>query len=178
MTWLEVVMTATGVSVDAFTMSAAVGAVNSRRLTATTFVLLNLSAVTMYWIGHCLGGQFFLGWFTSFRWLAACGLAWVGMRMVLNGRAETKSKRYVPDCFFPIALACFVAGLDVAVASSLFSVEYVPLSQGMFVITGCTLLATTTGVVVGKSLQNRGDGNAQVAGGAILLGTSGLSIWR
>lgn len=180
MPFLEVLMIALGLAMDAFAVSIGAGAIRARLAPRATFRLafhFGLFQFLMPVAGWALGAAV-ASWFSSLdHWIAFGLLGFVGGRMVISGwRGEAEGPRG-PDpskgaTMVMLSIATSIDALAVGLSLAMLGVGILLPALVIGVVTGglCTL-----GVSLGERLGQRLGQRMEIVGGLVLIGI-GLKI--
>jgi putative Mn2+ efflux pump MntP len=177
MSFIEQILTAFGLSMDAFAVAICTG------LSLKKFTLKAALTVGLYF-GIFQAGMPVIGYFagTFFadkinavdHWIAFGVLGFLGARMILgsfgkedipeNSKEETSLGVKI---MLPLAIATSIDALAVGVSFAFLSVEIAP---AVMLIGGITLVMSMIGVKIGNVFGARFKSKAEFAGGAILVG--------
>ena len=171
MNFLELLIVAVGVSMDAFAIAICKG-LSVRQLRWKHMVITGLwfggAQAAMPLIGYLLGSQF-QGLIEQVdHWLSFILLAIIGICMIRESREEIKEMdaSFTAKVMFPLAIADSIAALAVGVA---FAFQEVPIVPAILLIGVTTFLFSCVGVKLGNCFGARYKSKAEVAGGVILL---------
>lgn len=171
MTWLELLILAVGLSMDAAAVAIGLGLSLSR----TNFK--NAVAVGLYFGGFQglmpLAGYFAATFFSEYfmeyaNWIAFALLAFLGGKMILGSfrRENFSAASLSPRKMLPLALATSIDALAVGVSFAFLEVRIVP---AVSIIAAVTFGFSAIGVRAGGFLGGKFKNKAAFAGGVILI---------
>ena len=171
MGFLELMLLAVGLSMDALAVSICKGLAMDR-VTLGRMVLVGL------WFGGFQGLMPLLGWLLGSRfslyitaidhWIAFLLLGLIGANMSRESRGgeEHVDSSFRPRSMLPLAVATSIDALAVGVPFAFLRVEIGPAVSCIGVI---TFLLSAAGVYIGGAFGDRFQGKAELAGGVILV---------
>lgn len=174
MGFLELMMIAIGLSMDAFAVALCKG-LNMRRFQAKQAFLIAFFfggfQALMPLIGWLLGKQF-EAYITAFdHWIAFALLALIGSKMILEAirgeeEEDTCDDRLDVKELTIMAIATSIDALAIGVTFAFLQVQIVP---SVLLIGATTLLLSFAGVAAGNTFGSRLMKKAEIAGGVILI---------
>ncbi len=175
MTWLELLLTAVGLSMDAFAVAMCKG-LNMQRINGKHTVIIGLFfggfQALMPLIGWLLGTQFAHLITRVDHWVVFALLAFIGVRMILEAlRGDAQTER---DCggrldikeLTVLALATSIDALAVGISFAFLNVKIVP---SVLTIGVTTFLLSMAGVAIGCRFGAKFRTKATLLGGVILV---------
>lgn len=175
MTFVELIITAVGLSMDAFAVAVCTG------LTMPRVTLRKASVVGLYFgvfqavmplVGYLLAFRFADQIESVDHWIAFVLLAIIGGNMVRESRSrdvacrEQEEASLGPRRMLPLAVATSIDALAVGVSLAFLRVEIMP---AVALIGVTTFLFSVAGTKVGQAFGSRFKSWAELAGGLILI---------
>jgi len=177
MTLGKLLLTALGLSMDAFAIAVCKGLsvekVRKKHLVITGLWFGGAQAI-MPLLGYLLGTGFQSFIESIDHWIAFALLAIIGINMIRESREETKQMdaSFTAKVMFPLAIADSIDALAAGVTFAFLEVKIIPavLLIGVF-----TFVMSAVGVMLGNRFGEKYKSKAELAGGIILI-AMGLSI--
>ena len=177
MTLGKLLLTAFGLSMDAFAIAVCTGLSvekgRKKHLMITGLWFGGAQAI-MPLLGFLLGNGFQSFIESIDHWIAFVLLAIIGINMIRESREETKQMdaSFTAKVMFPLAIADSIDALAAGVTFAFLEVSIVPavLLIGVF-----TFFMSALGVMIGNRFGEKYKSKAELAGGVILI-VMGLSI--
>lgn len=167
----ELIVTALGLSMDAFAIAIckglSVGRLEKKHM-AITGLWFGGAQALMPLIGYLLGGGFRV-WIERFdHWIAFLLLLIIGLGMIRESRREGKAldASFAAGAMFPLAIANSIDALATGVTFAFLDVAIVP---AVALIGAITFVLSCAGVWLGNRFGGRCRGAAELAGGVILI---------
>ena len=183
MSFIELLLIAIGLSMDAFAVSVCKG-LAMPKIQANSAIIIGLwfggFQALMPLIGYLLGVQFQAKITALDHWIAFALLAFVGGKMLWDAfhdegeeeDDETSTQRLDLRELFMLAIATSIDALAVGISFSFLQIDIVAAA----LIIGCTtFVLSLVGVVVGNRFGARFEKPSQIAGGIVLIAI-GLKI--
>ena len=174
MTFIELLLIAIGLSMDAFSVSICKGLTTKKfswRMALTCGLWFGLFQALMPIIGYCLGAQFQEMIKAYDHWIAFGLLFLIGANMIRE--AVWGDKEDVPDngslsfrTMFLLAIATSIDALAVGVS---FACVQVNIWSAVFIIGLTTFLFSVLGVKIGNVFGSKYEKSAGIFGGIILI---------
>lgn len=172
MSFLELLLIAVGLSMDAFAVSVCKGLAmprtNGKRAGVIALFFGGFQAI-MPFLGWALGRRFEQYIAAMDHWIALVLLAFIGAKMILEavrGTEEGCEERMDIKELFALSVATSIDALAVGVTFAFLQVQIVP---AISLIGVTTFLLSLLGVWVGRKFGGRLMQKAQIAGGVILI---------
>ena len=179
MKYWELLLTAIGLSMDAFAVAVTIG-ITSKADTAEKPVMVKRGIITglyfgffqglMPLIGYLLGTQFADKISAFDHWVAFVLLAIIGARMVIGSlkkdEDEPQKVSMKPSKMLPLAIATSIDALAVGVSFAMVGTQIVP---AVLTIGVTTFALSFVGVFIGKAFGGRFKSKAELLGGIILI---------
>ncbi|MBQ9643017.1 MAG: manganese efflux pump [Lachnospiraceae bacterium] len=173
MGFVELLLTAVGLSADAFSVAVCKGLACGRKNRTGLALLCGLwfgfFQFLMPLIGVFLGSRFIQYIAKYDHWVAFCLLAGIGANMIresLKGGEEQLDSRTDPGTMLLLAIATSIDAMAVGLGLGLLGVSI--FTSAVF-IGVCTFILSAAGVLLGSKVGERFSGRAQIAGGVILI---------
>ncbi len=174
MGYIELLIVAVGLSMDAFAVSVCKGL-------ATRRVTLGHAATAGLWFGGFQALMPLLGWLVGMRfhtfitsldhWIAFGLLGLLGLNMIRESRGEDGEEAvedsFAPGAMFPMALATSIDALTVGITFAFLQVDNIVLAVSMIGVV--TFLFSAVGVKAGAVVGRRGKSRAELLGGLVLV---------
>lgn len=177
MTFIQLLLIATGLSMDAFAVSICKG-LNMKKINYThaviTALFFGVFQAVMPLIGYLLGSQF-ATYIKSFdHWIAFILLAFIGGKMVLEAikdkneceSCQTSEEKLDIKELFILAIATSIDALAVGITFAFLKVNII---SSVLLIGICTFLISFIGVIIGNMFGSKYKQRAEIAGGVILI---------
>lgn len=182
MRWIEYLLIAAGLAMDAFAVSVCTG-MPMKKATVRKAVIVGLYfgafQAAMPLIGYLAGSRFAESISAYDHWIAFVLLAFIGGKMLLEGLKKPEKcgeESAEPSLglrrMLPFAVATSIDALAVGVSFAFLNVEIVP---AVVCIGAVTLILSAAGVKIGHVFGLRFKSKAELIGGAILI-LMGLKI--
>lgn len=174
MGFLELLLIAVGLAMDAFAVAISIGLSMQQRSIKKAFIVglyFGLFQAIMPLIGYFLGSQFADQIVEFDHWIAFILLAFIGGKMI----KESFEKEEIELCkevslglktMLPLALATSIDALAVGISFAFLNVHILP---SVTLIGFITLLISMLGVKIGNVFGSRFKQNAELFGGVILV---------
>jgi len=179
MSWLELVLVAVGLSMDAFAVAICVG-LGLRRVrpghALSVGLYFGMFQAAMPLFGYLLAGLLPASILAFEHWVAFAALALIGGKMIFGslGAHPRESISLGAGRMLPLALATSIDALAVGVSFAFVEVAILPAVLCIGVV---TLALCMVGVKIGGVVGVRFAGRAELAGGVVLV-LIGLNILR
>ena len=173
MGYIELLIVAVGLSMDAFAVSVCKGL-------ATRRVTLGHAATAGLWFGGFQALMPLLGWMVGVRfqtfitsvdhWIAFGLLGLLGANMIRESRGDEDEEveaSFSPKAMFPMALATSIDALTVGITFAFLQVDNIFLAVSMIGVV--TFLFSAVGVKAGAVVGQRGKSRAELLGGLVLV---------
>lgn len=175
MNWLELFLTAVGLSMDAFAVAVARG-LCMKRITFLKALIVGLYfgvfQALMPLLGFLLAARFADRIAAFDHWIAFVLLALIGLHMIkesLDHKPEecsVEEPSLKPRAMLPLALATSIDALAVGVTFAFLRVDIVP---AVSFIGAVTLLLSGAGVFIGHAFGTKLKSKAEITGGVLLI---------
>ena len=169
----ELLLTAVGLSADAFSVAVCKGLACGRKsrtgLALSCGLWFGFFQFLMPLIGAFLGSRFIHYIEKYDHWIAFLLLAGIGANMIresVSGGEEKVDSRTDPWTMFLMAIATSIDALAVGLGLGLLGVSI--FTSAVF-IGVCTFVLSALGVILGSRVGERFSDRAQIAGGVILI---------
>ena len=171
MGFAELLITAVGVSMDAFAIAICKGLsvqkAEKKHLLSAGLWFGGAQAL-MPLIGYLLGGAFHGAIERIDHWISFILLALIGANMIRESREQAKAldASFSPKAMFPLAIADSIDALAVGVTFAFLQVDILP---AILLIGITTFLFSAAGVKIGNRFGAKYKSKAELAGGIILI---------
>ena len=179
MGYLELLLIAIGLSMDAFAVAVTIG-ITSKDAAATKSVMIKRGLIAglyfgffqglMPLIGYLLGTQFAEKISAFDHWVAVVLLAFIGTQMVIGSFKkdddEPKEVSMKLKKMLPLAIATSIDALAVGVSFAMVGTKIVP---AVLTIGVTTFALSFAGVLIGKAFGGKFKSKAELLGGVILI---------
>ncbi len=175
MGFIEVVLIAVGLAMDAFAVSVCKGlAMKKIRVGAAATVGLWFGAfqALMPLIGYFLGSRFAEYIEKYDHWIAFVLLAVIGVNMIreaFSGEEECESCSVAPGAMIIPAIATSIDALAVGIAFAVVEGERVGILPSVAIIGAITFALSVVGVLIGSVFGSKFKQTAEMTGGIILI---------
>ena len=171
MTWIELLLTAVALSMDAFAVSTCKG-LNLREMSWKRAGNIGLFfggfQALMPLIGYWLGSSFEYLISSIDHWIVFALLAAIGINMVVEARKDSCSAdtSFSAKTMLPLAVATSIDALAVGISLAFLKVEIVPAVSMIGIV---TFVLSAVGVKIGSAFGGKYRSAAQITGGIILI---------
>lgn len=171
MNFVELLIIAVGVSMDAFAIAICKG-LSVKKLEAKHLLIAGLwfggAQALMPLLGYFLGGSFSSFIESIDHWFSFALLVLIGANMIKESREESKKldDSFSAKVMFPLAIADSIDALAVGVT---FAFQEVNIFPAVSLIGVTTFLFSAIGVKIGNQFGCRYKSKAEFAGGLILI---------
>ncbi|MFH1144949.1 MAG: manganese efflux pump MntP family protein [Candidatus Eisenbacteria bacterium] len=181
MTWIEILVLAIGLSMDAFAVSicsTSTGRSQGPWARVRLAVAFGIFQAGMPLLGWLLGAQL-AGWFREIdHWIAFGLLAFIGARMIRSGLSSTCSMTQDPSrgmTLLMLAIATSIDAFGVGLSLAMLEVAILVPIVTFGVVTG---LLSWLGVALGCRLGTRAGPRMEIIGGVLLLLIGARILWE
>ena len=180
MDFVELIVLAIGLSMDAFAISICKG-LSVEKLEAKQMVITGLwfggSQIAMPLIGYVLGGSFYEAIKAIDHWLSFGLLALIGINMIREsmGKIEKLDASFSPKAMFPLAIADSIDALAVGIT---FAFRQVAIIPSALVIGATTFTFSAAGVWIGNRFGAKYKSKAELVGGIVLIGIGTVILFQ
>ena len=171
MDFMELIVLAIGLSMDAFAISICKG-LSVEKLEKRHMVITGLwfggSQMAMPIIGYFVGGSFYEAIQSVDHWLSFALLLLIGVNMIREsmGKIEKLDASFSPKVMFPLAIADSIDALAVGVSFDFLQVNIIP---AVCFIGLTTFVCSVVGVKVGSIFGDKYKARAEFFGGVVLI---------
>lgn len=178
MSIISILLTAIGLSMDAFAVALTIG-MNINNVDRNNVDRNKIAIKSGIYFGIFQGIMPFLGWilgmkFTKYiqsidHWIAFALLTLIGVKMIIDGvkpNEENKIKEYSNKTFFILAIATSIDALAIGVTFAFLNIN---ILSAIFIIGITTFVLSVSAVYLGKVIGNIIKNKAGIFGGLILL---------
>lgn len=178
MSIISILLTAIGLSMDAFAVALTIG-MNINNVDRNNVDRNKIAIKLGIYFGIFQGIMPFLGWilgmkFTKYiqsidHWIAFALLTLIGVKMIIDGvkpNEENKIKEYSNKTFFILAIATSIDALAIGVTFAFLNIN---ILSAIFIIGITTFVLSVSAVYLGKVIGNIIKNKAGIFGGLILL---------
>ena len=166
----EILLTAAGLSMDAFSAAVCKGTASRGRVIITalfTALMFGAFQAIMPLTGYILGSGFMSQLEKYDHWTAFILLAVLGVKMIIDARSENESSGGIA---FPELLMLSVAtSIDAMAVGLVFAANGTAPLFPSFVIGAVTFAVSFAGVLIGRKFGSDAGSKAETAGGAVLI---------
>lgn len=171
MNFLELLIIAVGVSMDAFAIAICKG-LSVEKLKRKHLLITGLwfggAQALMPLLGYLLGGSFSSLVASVDHWFSFALLVLIGINMIKESREESEklNDSFSAKVMFPLAIADSIDALAVGIT---FAFQEVSILPAVTMIGVTTFLFSALGVKIGNQFGSRYQSKAEFAGGLILI---------
>ncbi len=172
MGWIELIVIAVGLSMDAFAVAVCKGLSNKtvrKRDLAVTGLWFGGFQALMPTVGYLLGKQFEQYIVSIDHWIAFLLLGLIGGNMIkeaVSGEEESVNASFCCKAMLPLAVATSIDALAVGVTFAFLRVDILP---AVLLIGVITFVCSAAGVKIGNIFGAKYKSKAELAGGIVLI---------
>ena len=175
MTYIELIITAIALSMDAFAVSVsqALTAPNFKKIDAIKFGIFFGGFQGLMPLSGWLFGRLFSNYVTAIdHWVAFVLLVYIGIKMILDATIlndEKSPKNLNLKLLIVLSFATSIDALAVGVSFAFMKEIAFSITAAVLTIGSITFTLSSIGALLGKKLGKRLGSRAQIAGGIILI---------
>jgi len=172
MGFTEILLTAFGLSMDAFSAAVCKGTAAGEKVFMkgmVTALLFGIFQAVMPLTGYLLGSGFMAQLERYDHWIAFLLLAVLGVKMIMEAHSESGDKSGKTTNIWELLLLAIATSIDAMAVGLVFAANGTAPLLPSAVIGAVTFAVSFVGVIIGRKFGSHTGAKAEAAGGAVLI---------